>query len=86
MTRPEHAVRVPVTPLREHERNLTDLMARMGATTVERARSAEEIGQRGRLAKGKLMTLLSDLERQGRVEHVNRGKTAGYYLVPAGRT
>jgi predicted transcriptional regulator len=58
-----------------------DSLKRLGSTTEEKLKTADDIMKASRMGKGVVTNALQELQNKGYVKRVVRQKSAGYFLI-----
>lgn len=65
----------------DNARKIYDAMKRIGATSEEKLKTADDIMKAASLGKAVVASSLQELQTKGFVKRVARQKSAGYYIV-----
>ncbi len=68
------------TKLTDHQKNVVDTMRRMGALNPDKARGAEDIMKLTRMPKGRVLSVVQELEKMRLVERAPSHKQHKYFL------
>jgi predicted transcriptional regulator len=58
-----------------------DSLKRLGSTTEEKLKTADDIMKASQMGKGVVTNALQELQNKGYVKRVVRQKSAGYFLI-----
>lgn len=68
------------TKLTDHQKNVIDALRRMGALNPDKARGAEDIVKLTRMPKGRVLSVVQELENLRLLERAHTHKQHKYFL------
>lgn len=74
-------VQKPLPPMTDQQKKVYEVLDRLGATSPDRGKTADDIMKAGKFPKGQMLAWIQEMEKKNIIKRVPRDKAAWYYVV-----